>query len=118
MSKYATFNGRASRAEYWYFFLFVMVCSWIAMVIDFAAGSYIIENHELQYSLGFFEVLCAVFFIFPSTSCAIRRLHDTGKSGWWYFLLPFTIVGIFPLIVFLSTAGSYGDNEYGPSPYS
>jgi len=53
----------------------------------------------------------------PSLAVAVRRLHDTNRSGWWY-LIAFTIIGIIPLIIWFATRGTIGDNQYGPDSLS
>lgn len=92
--KYATFSGRANRAEYWWFYLFVfLVC-----LVPF---------------LGW---IAAIGLIIPSISAGVRRLHDIGKSGWnWLFnLIP--IVGSILVIVWLCQPSQEGENKYGPNP--
>ena len=91
-SKYADFEGRARRSEYWWFYLFGVLVSWIPY-------------------LGW---LASLAILIPSLAVGARRLHDTGRSGWWQLLL-FTCVGWIFLIIWWCE-DSQGDNEYGPSP--
>src|ERR1700749_2320766 len=79
-SKYATFSGRSSRAAYWWWFLFVIIVFIIAYAISAAIGSLI-----LYY-------LVALAFLVPNLAIGVRRLHDTGKSGWWI------LIGLIPII--------------------
>lgn len=99
LKKYATFNGRARRSEYWYFFLFNCV---IAFVLGFLEGLISIETPILSsiYSLA---------VLIPGIAVAIRRMHDVGKSGW------FVLVPIYNLILACSN-GEVGENEFGPDP--
>ena len=101
--KFATFEGRARRSEYWYFGLFTGVIGAIASLV----GAVI--NFELLSS-----IVSLVFFI-PSLSVCVRRLHDVNKSGWWY-LIAFTIIGVFYLLYLMVKEGDHGDNQYGPDP--
>lgn len=101
MSKYADFSGRASRSEYWYFYLFTFVLSvGLAMV----GGVIGVEWLSGIASLG---------LALPNLAAMVRRLHDTGRSGWWYFIV-FTCIGIFPLLYWLASKGEDGSNAYGP----
>ncbi|MEJ5053649.1 DUF805 domain-containing protein [Sphingobacterium sp. MYb382] len=99
LKKYATFNGRARRSEYWYFFLFNGV---IAFVLGFLEGLISIGTPILSsiYSLA---------VLIPGIAVAIRRMHDVGKSGW------FVLVPIYNLILACSN-GEVGENEFGPDP--
>lgn len=97
LAKYVDFNGRASRPEYWWFYLFVLLLSWGSLLID---GSGIISS---LINLG---------FMLPSLAAGARRLHDTGRSGWW-LLISLTIIGIIPLIIWLASKGDEQANSYG-----
>jgi len=87
-SKYADFSGRASRAEYWWFFLFILLVS--------AATS--LFSNTLS---GLFSLATLV----PSIAAAARRLHDTNRSGWWQLIVLVPVVGLVVLIVFLAQEG-------------
>ncbi|RFU19502.1 DUF805 domain-containing protein [Geodermatophilus marinus] len=103
LAKYADFSGRARRAEYWWFVLAYAVASIVASIIDAVLGFPLLA---LVLGLG---------LLVPSLAAAVRRLHDTGRSGWWLLigLIPF---GGIVVIVFLATEGQPGPNRYGPSP--
>ncbi|MES2485581.1 MAG: DUF805 domain-containing protein [Bacteroidota bacterium] len=95
---YANFNGRATRPEYWYFFLVNFV---IGFIIGLIAGVVPVAMYiSYLYSLA---------VLVPSIAVAVRRIHDVGKSG-WYVLVPIYN------IVLLATEGQNGPNEYGPDP--
>jgi uncharacterized membrane protein YhaH (DUF805 family) len=104
MGKYATFSGRASRSEYWWFILFGIALSWGATVVDASQG---VD--------GLLAGIVSLALLVPQIAVGCRRLHDVGKSGWWQ-LIALTIIGIIPLIVWYSTESNKGDNVYGPKP--
>jgi uncharacterized membrane protein YhaH (DUF805 family) len=103
IKQYAVFDGRASRPEYWWFFLINTV---ISLVLRFAipsVGALISELYGLAVLL-------------PSIGVAIRRLHDTNRTGWWILVVLIPLVGWIWVIVLLAQAGDIGPNQYGPAP--
>lgn len=118
--KYAQFDGRARRTEYWMFALFTTLAT-IALAAVGAVG--IVMNRDYG---GVLFIPCGIYIlaaIVPSLSVATRRFHDTGKSGWMLLLL--IVLGIIPLLgiiasivqlVFLCTDSDPGTNQYGPNP--
>ncbi|MBQ9493250.1 MAG: DUF805 domain-containing protein [Oscillibacter sp.] len=106
-AKYADFNGRARRSEYWYFVLFTFLVSMAISILATPLG-----GPRLVYVLNFLFML-AVFI--PSLSLAFRRLHDSGRTGLW-FLLTFVPLGAVVLFVFFCLDSQPGENEYGPNP--
>ncbi|QYJ74422.1 MULTISPECIES: DUF805 domain-containing protein [Shewanella] len=101
--KYADFTGRARRKEFWMFFLFNLIVSIGMNLVDMALGSMLVGT---LYSL-------AVFL--PSLAIGARRLHDTGRSGWWQLIALIPIIGIIILIVFYCQ-DSQDENDYGENP--
>ncbi len=97
LKKYADFNGRARRKEYWMFVLINLIITYSLLFIGIKMGFPILS------SLYSFAVLL------PSVGVAIRRMHDVGKSG-WYILIPFYN------LILACTEGEQGENEYGPNP--
>ena len=95
---YAQITGRASRSEYWWFYLFTVL---VTASADTYGGT--LWNHA---SLAFF---------LPGLALLVRRLHDVGRSGWW-FLIVFTIIGIPVLFYWLVRASDAGANKYGEGP--
>lgn len=87
--KYADFNGRASRPEYWWFVLFIIVGSLVASLIG-------------NVAYGLFTLAT----LLPSIAAAARRLHDTERSGWWQLIVLVPLIGWIVLIVFLAQKGS------------
>ena len=110
LKKYAVFRGRASRTEYWMFVLFNVIFAIAALVIDNLSGlaTESVESGPV-YSLYVLATLV------PSLAVSARRLHDTGKSGWYLLLGLIPCVGII-LLVFMVTPGNIGANEYGEDP--
>jgi uncharacterized membrane protein YhaH (DUF805 family) len=103
MSKYFDFSGRASRSEYWWFYLF-----WILL---WAAAS--LAGLVTQTTL--FEVLVTLALFIPSISAGARRLHDVGRSGWWQ-LLYLTVVGGLVVLFWLVSKGDSATNQFGEPP--
>ena len=106
-SKYFDFSGRALRSEYWYFMLF-------SILIGFATG---IIDLIFSYSVGYgpISLIVSVVVFFPSISVAARRLHDSGRTGWWQ-LLPLTVIGIPVLLYWFIKKGDQSENRYGMPP--
>ena len=87
-SKYVDFSGRASRSEYWWFVLFIMLVSVGASLFsDVLSG------------------LVSLATLLPSIAAATRRLHDTHRSGWWQLIVLLPVLGLIVLIVFLAQEG-------------
>ena len=108
--KYFDFKGRASRSEYWWAMLAVFLVSQainIAIIVFKYSGIPVLAG-LLQIING----IVTIGLFIPSLSLAVRRLHDTGKTGWW-LLLYFTILGIFVLLYWYYKKGSDQHNEYG-----
>ena len=106
-SKYATFSGRASRSEYWFFILFSVLGALVTLIIDIQILGYSIESEYTPINSIFSLVL-----IIPTTAAACRRLHDVNKSGWWQ-LIVITIIGIIPLMIWLCSEGTKKNNSHG-----
>ncbi|MDO8617890.1 MAG: DUF805 domain-containing protein [Candidatus Uhrbacteria bacterium] len=104
--KYAVVDGRAQRAEYWYFYLF----SAIGVFTTVIASSFISEYLNILIWLYYLAI-----FI-PSITLTVRRLHDTNRSGWWYFFGLVPIVGGIVLFIFMVLDSEPGENRYGPNP--
>lgn len=107
-SKYATFSGRATRSEYWWFVLFLYATILCVVLLGVATG---IDKPFLAL-IGIFVALSFI----PIVALRVRRLHDIGKSGWWIFLGFVPYIGEIILFIF-SVMGSDGENEYGPDPF-
>jgi uncharacterized membrane protein YhaH (DUF805 family) len=97
-SKYANFDGTASKSEFWYFFLFSLIIGLIALVIDL----YFFNELFDKFGMGLILGIGTLFFFIPQLSLSSRRLHDIGKSGWWQ-LIALTGFGVIVLYVWYAT---------------
>lgn len=116
ISKYATWQGRATRSEYWYFVLF-----YIATLVSAVAIMAIFEGIAGDAADAFFGLMfiaILIFFISPMLAVSIRRLHDINRSGWWFWIRAIPLVGAIVFIVFMCTRGDDFTNEYGENPMS
>jgi uncharacterized membrane protein YhaH (DUF805 family) len=104
-NKYATFTGRARRKEYWMFFLFNILI---------AIGLGIIE--AIVGLPGILGGLYGLAVLIPGIAVTVRRLHDTGRSGWWILIAFLPLVGFIILLVFMVLDSHPGDNAFGPNP--
>lgn len=120
--KYATFQGRARRKEYWLFSLFVSLAAAILFTLSAPIGDWA-DTAADPASLGFGNPLMsgvlAVFLILillPSLAVTVRRLHDSDRSGWWLLLSLLPLIGGLILLIFYLLDGTPGHNRFGPDP--
>ena len=110
---YANFNGRARRKEYWMFTLFFLL---FALLAGFVIGIL----SAVGETAAMIAIILAVVWYFahlvPSLAVTVRRLHDTGKSGWFYLLAIIPYIGGLIIFIFTVIEGDKGDNKYGPDP--
>jgi uncharacterized membrane protein YhaH (DUF805 family) len=104
LKKYAVFSGRARRKEYWMYTLFNCIALVVLLFIGIAINTMI----------PYFLYLIAI--ILPTLAVAVRRLHDTGKSGWLILIALIPLIGSIVLLVFNCTEGTRAPNAYGPDP--
>ena len=109
--KYAQFTGRSRRKEYWMFTLANLVIYVVGGILSGILG-------RLGVIISGLIALYALAVIIPSLAVAIRRLHDTGRSGWWMLISFVPLIGGIILLVFFAQDGEPGDNQYGPNPKS
>ncbi|OQY23195.1 MAG: hypothetical protein B6I37_05835 [Desulfobacteraceae bacterium 4572_35.2] len=105
LRNYAGFSGRARRQEYWMFLLFNMI---IAVVLGFIEG--------LFGSPGILGSIYSLAVLVPSIAVSMRRLHDTGRSGWWMLIGFVPLIGAIVLLIFFVQDSMQSSNQYGPSP--
>ena len=112
LNGYKDYGSRSRRSEYWFWALFVFLCSLVVMVI--AMGINKLTGSDYGNILAYiFDAV--VFFVF-SLPLAVRRLHDTGRSGWFMLLILIPLVGAIILIIFFVTDSVREQNQWGPSP--
>lgn len=111
LKKYATFSGRAQRAEYWYFFLFYILTFIGLSFIDGITGTF-----SEEAGIGLLSGLYSLAILIPSLAVGVRRLHDTGRSGWWLLVGIIPLIGAIVLLIFFLQDSVPGDNLYGSNP--
>ncbi len=111
LKNYANFTGRARRKEYWMFVLFNIIFAVLAIILD-----NILSVNIEGGPYGLFYLLYGFFIIIPSLSVAVRRLHDTGNSGWMILVGLIPLIGSIWLLVLYVTEGDMGGNKYGENP--
>ena len=107
-SKYATFEGRAQRSEYWWFVLFNLIVSILLNILA--------PGHGHGMGGGLLGMIWSLATLLPSLAVGARRLHDTDRSGWWLLIGLVPLVGLIVLIVFFASRGTAGSNRFGPDP--
>lgn len=111
LKKYAVFNGRARRKEYWFFTLFNII---VAFVLGFADGMF--GTFYPNAGIGLLGGLYALAVLIPGIAVMVRRLHDTNRSGWMALLLIIPLIGPIIIIVFMCLDSTPGENKFGPNP--
>lgn len=111
LKKYATFSGRAARSEYWYFTLFNALISIGLIILDRVIGTY-----NAEAAMGTLSSLYSLAVLIPSLAVSVRRLHDIGRSGWWFLLAFIPLIGALVLIYFMVQDSQAGNNQYGANP--
>ena len=99
---YATFEGRASRAAFWWWTLFSILATIAANIVDAIIG------------IPIFSIVVALGLLLPNLSISVRRLHDIDKTGWWILIGLIPLIGFIVLIIFYVQKGDPGENSYGP----
>ena len=102
--KFAEFTGRSRRKEYWMFMVINFIISMVFAIIDIVAGPL------------FIGTIYSLVVLIHSLALSVRRLHDTGKSGWMILISLIPLVGVIWLIILFATEGDYGPNQYGHDP--
>lgn len=109
LKNYAKFQGRSSRGAYWWSVLLLSIISIAASVIDLTMFSALVAQMGGTGPVG---VIISLATVIPSIAIAVRRLHDVGRSGWWY-LIAFTVIGILLLIYWWAQPGQRQENAFG-----
>ena len=134
LKRYWDFNGRTARKEFWMFALITTIISIALMIVDLTdvLGTQIVLHQWAPIGgdpaagidpttvrpleIGLLQNIYTLAVFLPSLGIAVRRLHDTGRSGWWWLMNFICCVGWIVLLVFYVTRGTEGDNKYGPDP--
>ena len=121
-SNYATFSGRASRAEYWWFVLFTLICfvGLSAIETRFLGFGTVSRGHGVwawQSNGGPLSGLFALGIFLPTLAVAVRRLHDSGKSGWWLLIQLVPLIGTLVLLFHFVQPSQVGPNRFGAAPH-
>src|SRR5436853_7471427 len=111
LKKYADFTGRARRKEYCFFVLFNIIISVVLTVCDVFMGTY-----SAAASIGILTGIYTLAVLIPGIAVSVRRLHDTGRSGWWLLIVLVPLIGWIVLLIFMLSDGQPGQNADGPSP--
>ncbi|MDO9008347.1 MAG: DUF805 domain-containing protein [Thiobacillus sp.] len=111
LKQYAVFKGRARRKEYWFFILFNLIASLLLTLVDFMTGSL-----DAELGMGLLSGLYSLAILIPSLAVTVRRLHDTGRTGWWLLIGLIPLIGAIVLLVFMLLDSQPNDNEYGANP--
>jgi uncharacterized membrane protein YhaH (DUF805 family) len=117
---YVNFSGRARRKEFWMFQLFFIIISVICLILDNILGTVVAMDAGpfglIILPFGWLYFLCGIFHFLPSLSVLVRRLHDIGKSGWWFFIGYIPFIGNFWLLYLVCKDGDNRENSYGNNP--
>jgi uncharacterized membrane protein YhaH (DUF805 family) len=110
LRKYAQFDGRARRTEYWMFALINVV---VSMGLGLVGGMMGVSS---DMGMNILAAIYTLAILVPSIAVGVRRLHDTGRSGWWMFIALIPILGAIALLIFAVQDSEPGANQYGPNP--
>ena len=110
LKKYAVFSGRARRKEYWYFVLFNYIIGIVLGLIEGLAG--IAAETDFSVLAGLYSLAV----LLPAIGVSVRRLHDTGRNGWWLFIGLIPLIGAIILLIYMVSDSQAETNQYGPSP--
>jgi uncharacterized membrane protein YhaH (DUF805 family) len=111
-AKYAIFEGRASRSEFWWFYLANILAAWLATLAFSHPLSLSNSDDEAMFAASWMQIIVSAVFFIPTLAVSARRLHDTNRSGWWY-LLSFTLIGLIPLLIWWCQTGDPHSNSHG-----
>ena len=117
---YINFKGRARRKEYWMFTLVYVIILMGCTALDNMLGTVFMMDGgalgEISMGYGWVYTICGLVHFLPALSLVVRRLHDVGKSGWFYLIILIPLIGIIWLLVLYCTEGQKQDNKWGPDP--
>lgn len=115
LRQYSDFTGRARRKEYWMYQLFVGLLM-LGLLVVFGGLAALTRSQTLGYLMIGVIAILGLGLMIPTLAVTTRRLHDTGRSGWWQLISLVPYVGGFVVLVFCILEGNPGPNQYGPDP--
>lgn len=115
LRQYSDFTGRARRKEYWMYQLFVGLMMF-GLIVVFGGLAALTSSQTLGYLMIGVIAIIGLGLMIPTLAVTTRRLHDTGRSGWWQLISLVPYVGGFVVLVFCILEGNPGPNQYGPDP--
>ena len=114
-NKYIDFSGRARRKEYWMWTLYVTLIYILAMILDNMLGlNFELLGEDLGY--GWLYLITGIINFIPGLSIVVRRLHDVGKSGWFFLIILIPIIGWIGILILLCSDGDKEENKWGTNP--
>jgi uncharacterized membrane protein YhaH (DUF805 family) len=117
LSNYATFSGRASRAEYWWWFLSLLLFMLVVGLVDAFVIAPLLGFQVGDETAGQpLSLLASLAVLLPNLAVGVRRLHDSGKSGWWLLIGLIPLIGFLVLIYFFVQPSDNGPNAFGDEP--
>ncbi|WP_454917840.1 DUF805 domain-containing protein [Xanthobacter sediminis] len=132
LSKYAVFQGRATRSEFWWFELFLVLVGLAVPLISVLLMGPVVTEHVTiddgamghgwgvmwaMGSVGVLPHLVNLLLLLPALAVSVRRLHDVGRSGWWVLIIFLPLIGFLVLLFWAVQPSEPRDNAYGPAPY-
>lgn len=117
--KYVTFSGRAPRSEYWWWILFIVLAQAVIAVIDRQLfGMQMVQMGDMMVDAkaGPLGGIFSLATFLPGLSVMVRRLHDNGRSGWWFWIILIPLIGWIILLYWMIQRGDGGANAFGPDP--
>ncbi len=114
-ARFADFATRSSRSEFWWFMLFYFLVVLVVSIIGFTIESSVF-GQGMEMTSGIIDLLIFLVFIVPTISVTARRLHDTGRSGWWQLMALIPLLGALILLFWVVKRGEDGDNRFGANP--
>ena len=115
-SRYSLFKGRSRRSEYWWIQLFLVLTNLAVAAIDLALMNGDVDRFIANGGGGVVGLIWILVTIVPALAVLVRRLHDTGKSGWWVLIGFVPLIGGIVLLVFTVLDSDAGENKFGESP--
>ena len=116
LTQYVGFTGRARRSEYWWFALFTVLVGLVGTGPDRVLGTTLGATSAGPGSIGVIGIIVNLALLLPTLAVAVRRLHDTDRSGWWLLIGLVPIVGAIVLLVFFVMDSTPGTNRFGANP--